>query len=418
MKTFIFGAGASIPFFNPILSTSYITSKVCDVTEWMRVMDKYRQNNGQNRMIIHHDAVVLLINKILEIKPNANFEEIAEIIDKVCSYGFDFAPDNNMMNLLLLIMENGFNPQNPRPFGPEWSDVPFLLREIIAEAILDLQNNHKHVDYQHLLNLQHNLIETVCTNDNEVSVMSLCYDDCVYDSLFGLGFENGFRPKNDNYMLQMDVEKFMHAFKAVYFPHGHLKFHFTDNDNVTFWHDSNNANDERWSGLNGVAVGSTLTVLSGKFAYNYNTFLSTGQTKDDGFNHLPYAIYYQRLAIDLFKSDIVYVIGYSFGDLHINRLLRSFLKLNPNNKLFVIDYYPYPITMVDEYQDPQNIITKIHDNFKTDWNLIVDGNGNRAPVNNADIDVLNNQGYGNLFDQVIFYKKGYADFLNEFGNVI
>lgn len=418
MKTFIFGAGASIPFFAPTLSTSYLTNKVCDINEWQRVMDKYKQNNGKNHIMLSHNVVIALISEILNIYSNANFEEIAEIIDKICSYGYDAVPTDNMMNLLLWIMKHGFNPQNSRPFGTEWSDVSFLLREIIAEAILDLQNNHKHANYQQLLDLQHDFIETVCTRDDEVSVMSLCYDDCVYDSLKGLGFENGFELTNQHYMFQINIEKFMHAHKAVYFPHGHLKFQFSDNDNVTFWHDSNTANDERWRGVDGAAIGSTLTVLQGKFAYNYNTFLSTGQTKDDGFNHLPYAIYYQRLAIDLFKSDTVYVIGYSFGDLHVNRLLRSFLKLNPNNKLFVVDYYPNPITMVDEYQDPHNIITKIHDNFKTDWNLIVDGNGNRAPVNQIDIDILNNQGYGNLFDQVIFYKKGYADFLNEFGKVI
>ena len=28
MKTFIFGAGASIPFFDPLLNTSYLTGKV------------------------------------------------------------------------------------------------------------------------------------------------------------------------------------------------------------------------------------------------------------------------------------------------------------------------------------------------------------------------------------------------------
>lgn len=85
-------------------------------------------------------------------------------------------------------------------------------------------------------------------------------------------------------------------------------------------------------------IGSTLLVLPGRFSYNWNTFLSTGQTKDEGLNHLPYAVYYQRLSIDLAKSDTVYVVGYSFGDDHINRLLRSFIKLNLNNKVYIVDF--------------------------------------------------------------------------------
>lgn len=230
------------------------------------------------------------------------------------------------MNLLISVMNTGFRPNNPIPFGVEWCDIPFLLREIIAESILDLQNQYKISDFQQLIDLQHKFIEAVCNIDDENSVMSLIYDDCVYDSQIGLGFEKGFSKIGQRYLRQISIDKFMHAKKVAYFPQGHLKFQFTDNDNVTFWSDSNQANEERWNGIKGIAVGSTLSVLPGKFAYNYNTFLSTGQTKDDGLNHLPYAIYYLRLAIDLFKSDTVYIIGYSFGDEHINRLLRSFLQ--------------------------------------------------------------------------------------------
>lgn len=248
--------------------------------------------------------------------------------------------------------------------------------------------------------------------------MSLNYDDCVYDSLIGLGFEKGFSKIDQRYLRQISIDKFMHAKKVAYFPHGHLKFQFTDNDNVTFWSDSNQANEERWNGIKGIAVGSTLSVLPGKFAYNYNTFLSTGQTKDDGLNHLPYAIYYQRLAIDLFKSDTVYIIGYSFGDEHINRLLRSFLQLNFQNKIIIVDYYPDTITMMDEYMNSNSIITKINQNLGAEWQIIVNQNNDKQPVNPNEIEQLNTRGYGNLFLQVLFYKKGYKEFLNEFNDII
>lgn len=418
MKTFIFGAGASIPFFSPTLNTSYLTSKICDKAEWDRVMDKYRKNNGKNHMLVSSDTVICVINQILSIQPNANFEQIAEVIDKISSYGYDGIPINNLMNILIHVMNTGFIPSNKRPFGTEWSDIPFLFREIIAEAILELQNNHKIADYTKLSKLQHDFIDAVCCKDDEVNVMSLNYDDCVYDSLFGLGFEKGFSNIDKHYLRQIDVDKFMHATKVVYFPHGHLKFQFTDNDNVTFWSDSNMANDKRWNGIDGSAIGSTLSVLPGKFAYNYNTFLSTGQTKDDGLNHMPYAIYYQRLAVDLFKSDTVYVIGYSFGDDHVNRLLRSFLQLSSTNKILIIDYYPKTITMVDEYKDTNNIISKINRNFETEWQIKYNPNKGSSPVNPNEIKKINTAGFGELFQQVFFYKKGYNEFLNEYSKVI
>ena len=369
-------------------------------------------------MILDSSTIMLVIESICKLQPTANFEQIAEVIDKISSYGFDKMPMNNMMNLLISVMNTGFRPNNPIPFGVEWCDIPFLLREIIAESILDLQNQYKISDFQQLIDLQHKFIEAVCNIDDEISVMSLNYDDCVYDSLIGLGFEKGFSKIDQRYLRQISIDKFMHAKKVAYFPHGHLKFQFTDNDNVTFWSDSNQANEERWNGIKGIAVGSTLSVLPGKFAYNYNTFLSTGQTKDDGLNHLPYAIYYQRLAIDLFKSDTVYIIGYSFGDEHINRLLRSFLQLNFQNKIIIVDYYPDTITMMDEYMNPNSIITKINQNFGTEWQIMINQNSDKQPVNPNEIEQLNTRGYGNLFLQVFFYKKGYKEFLNEFNDII
>lgn len=418
MKTLIFGAGASIPFFEPVLNTAYLTNKVCDKTEWDRVIKKVRDYKGKNLVIVESSIIMSIIDAIRNFQPTANFEQIAEVIDKISSYGFDKMPMNNMMNLLISVMNTGFKPNNSTPFGAEWSDVPFLLREIIAESILDLQNQHKATDFTKLIDLQHKFIKTVCNMDDEISVMSLNYDDCICDSLVGLNFEKGFLKIDQRYSRQIDIDQFMHAKKVAYFPHGHLKFQFTDNDNVTFWCDSNQANKERWNGINGVAVGSTLSVLSGKFAYNYNTFLSAGQSKDDGLNHLPYAIYYQRLAVDLFKSNIVYVIGYSFGDDHINRLLRSFLQLSTQNKIIVVDYYPNTITMVEEYKDSNNIITKINQNFGTVWQIIYNQNSGKQPANSMEIGKMNTHGYGYLFQQVLFYKKGYKDFLNEFNEII
>lgn len=418
MKTFVFGAGASVPFFNPILSTQYLTKQVNSKTAWENVIAKYKQNNGKNHILIDIDTIISLIKEINNIFPNANFEQIAEVLDKICSYGFDNVPTHNMNNLVISIFVRVLCGKCIKPFGCEWADVPFLFREIIAEAILDLQNNGKTPLYDKLLKLQSQMIQYVCDKDPYVNIVSLNYDDCIIDSIGGLGFEKGFSLTNEHYLRQLDIKKFMEAKKVVYFPHGQLKFQFTDNDNVTFWSDSNKANEERWARIDGVTLGSTVTVLPGKFAYNYNTFISTGQTKDDGLNHLPYAIYYQRLAIDLAQSDTIYVVGYSFGDDHINRLLRSFIKLNPMNKIVVVDFYPYKVYNTQENRDPNNIITKIYHYLGADWTVSYSEDTGITAYNEQDVNDINTKGYGKLCPQVIFYKKGYEEFLKEYNLVI
>lgn len=417
MKTIVLGAGASIPFFNPQLNTRYLTEKVCDLVEWQRVIAKYRNINPYTVITSPNDVVAIIL-QILEIRPKATFEQIAEIIDKISSFGYDSIPIHNMFNLLLCVMNQNANLQPQYNINYYWHHIPFLLREIIAEAIIDLENNHKSEKYDQLISLQREFIRTVCQKDNEISVMSLNYDDCLFESLDGLGFTNGFTQVTPRYAQQIDIYRFMHAKKVCYFPHGHLKFQFVDNDNVTFWDDSNQANEERWAGTTNSTIGSTLQLLNGTFSYNYNTFLTTGQTKDDIFNHMPYAIYYQRLAVDLFKSDIVYLIGYSFGDQHVNRLLRSFIELNPNNRIYIIDYYPNDVTMLDEQSHPNNMILKIYYYLGTKWQVMYTPGIGMSPANPLDIDNLNKCGYGELFKHVTFYKKGYEEFLNEFWSVI
>lgn len=419
MKTFIFGAGASIPFFDPVLSTSYLTSKILDDKEWKEVIDKYKSIKGRETIIADISLVLDLIETIKKLRPDANFEEIAEVMDKLASYGFDKIPNHNMFNTIIWVMNTGFRPSNGNPFGYELAMIPFLLREIIAKSIIDLQNNHRSKEYDELLSLQKDLISYVCQKDNKISVVSLNYDECVLKSLEGLGFEKGFKTNNERYLMQLDIVSFMKAQKVVYFPHGNLRFQFTDNDNITYWSNANVAERERWIGLGESGIGSTLTCLRGKFCYNYNTFISTGQTKEDGLNHLPYSIYYQRFGCDIFKSNSIYIIGYSFGDDHINRMLRSYIELSPENKIYIIDYYPKEVTGTEEYKDEKNFITKLYSVFGPEWGVMYNRDTQQTePINPDAIQNINSFGYGEIFKQIILYKKGYYEFLKEFKNVI
>ncbi len=414
MKTFLFAAGASVPYFeNPSLSTSYLTEKVKDINEWQRVIGKYKSITGQNVVIAQPQFIVKVINMILNFVPDATFEQIGEVLDKISSYSMDSIPSNRMMNLVQRVLLEIMNIPHKWPcIGMQ--EIPFLFREIIAESILELENNHKTRDYTQLLENQKAFI-AYAAKDEEASIISTNYDNCVPNSLDGLGFDTCFKPIDHRYLMQIDIHRFMNAPRVVYYPHGHLRFHFTDNDNVTYWRDSIMANNERWDGLASFAIGSTLTVTPGKYAYNFNTFITTGQTKDDSFNHLPYAIYYQRMACDIANSNTVYIIGYSFGDDHFNRLMKSFLKLKDTNKVVIVDYYHDAIGMVDEYMDQNNIISKICQVFGTEWSIIYDNTRHtKLPFNQPEVDRLNKDGFGEIFKNVYFYKKGYKDFLNEF----
>ena len=40
MNTILFGAGASIPFFDEFLTTTYITKQILDIANWEKVLKK------------------------------------------------------------------------------------------------------------------------------------------------------------------------------------------------------------------------------------------------------------------------------------------------------------------------------------------------------------------------------------------
>ena len=413
MVTFMFGAGASIPFFNPRLDTNYLTSKIMDFGEWQRLFNRYTKLIESNRIVTNANDVYRLMCIITKVRKNANFEEIAEILDKICSWGFDRLPQNTFLGSIVAVLGNGSWPV-PNVVDLGWSIVPVLLRQVIAESICELQNNHKISTYDELISLQTKFLIDASAEHDKSSIMSLNYDECVVNSAIPAGFDTCFCKDASMNGAVLDVHRFMSSKKTIYFPHGHTRFVYADNSNVLYFPDANKANDERWRRIESHMKGGQLQMLPGKFAYNFNTFLTTGQTKDDAMNNVPYCYFYHRFSIDVFASDIVFLIGYSFGDEHFNRTLPAFLQIDSKRRVVIVDYYPEAVTRRDEFQDPNNALTKIYSAFKRDWDFYTALDGKLEPTNQAEIDKINSLGYGYIFNQVLFYKKGYENFLNEY----
>lgn len=413
----MFGAGASRDFFKPALTTQYLTEAVKDHHNWARVINHYQAIKDSSIVVADPTGVISLINLILNTNPDFNFEQIAEVLDKLCSYWFDPCPMNTMLGSLESIFKKIYSTDVTWERCSGWDNIPFLFRQIIAEAILNLQDNYQSPDYNTLLLNQKTFIESLSKSGDDISLISLNYDETLANSIEGLGFDTCFGASQlPGQFNEIDINRFFNCRKIVYYPHGHVRFRFTDQLNVEYYRDGNFANQQRWVGLDSAMPGANMPVTKGKFAYNFNSFITTGQTKNDILNYLPYSVYYQRMAIDLFKSDKLFVIGYSFGDEHINRFLKSYLKSGQNKKVIIVDYYDKPITMIDEYQDSENIILKINNVFGPEWQVYVNTDGQKVAWNEQEIVNLNNSGFGQIFDKVYFYKKGYTQFLKDWIN--
>lgn len=413
MNTILFGAGASIPFFDPPLTTAYITDQILDIANWQEVFKKLTKANYNGYNLIGISEVKPVLCRLSSLKKRRfklNFEDIAEVLDKLSSYGFK-APQHNLLNTILSF----FKPTIT--ISAQWQHIPFLLREIIANTIIDMHKNHCISNYDKMISLQNDFIGHIQREDNCISLVSLNYDDIVPTSVDMLNdISCHFTDNTKRHKNTINIKDFFKSKTVAYFPHGNLRFVFTDELNVSYSKDIDQAEKERWDGL---FNRGTTNVVNSSFSYDFNTFITTGKTKDNAFNNMPYSIYYQRLATDFLNSSKIFIIGYSFGDIHLNRLLRSFLYTNNENKVYVIDKYDSMVTMIDEYTDNSNIITKIHDTFKPDWYIIFNNKlSQKSPHNQLEVNKINQEGYGEIFDRIIFYKKGYDQFLNEFHEVL
>lgn len=414
MITVLLGSGASIPFFDPPLTTSYLTNRICDSSRWDSMVREYRKYT--DNVIIEGSEIFHIISSLESIfhkcNINANFEVYAELIDKISSFGFDSIPGHNIMNTLLLILVKCYNYN----IGPEWKDVPFLLREIIVQAILELEDFCKVSDYDSLCFKKHNFIKALTDLDSKVSLVSLNYDNVLFDSIKGLGFQHCF-----NYaplagkMDFFDYFSFYNCDKVVYFPHGHTRFKRNSFDTIQYFDNPKEADQSRWLGLNENTFDALITLTGSTFAYDFNTFITTGQTKDTALNLSPYDAYYQRLAKDLWDADSLFIIGYSFGDEHINRLLHTFSYIKPNSNIIIVDCQNEDINLYKEVVKENGFIRKIYEVFQP---IIFFPNipdvSNYISQGTTEINEI---GCGQLMNHIYFYKKGFRDFLDEYNDM-
>lgn len=92
MLTILFGARASRDFFKLALTTQYLTDAVKDPNNWAVVIKRHKEIKGSSIVIVDSTEVIDLINLILGVNPKYHFEQIAEVLDKLCSYWYDPNP--------------------------------------------------------------------------------------------------------------------------------------------------------------------------------------------------------------------------------------------------------------------------------------------------------------------------------------
>ena len=400
----ILGAGASIPFYNPLLSTAHLTTVISDQNKWNNIVGRYTQIMGANTNMVSTQTVLQVLNNITQAHPNYNFEQIIELYDKISSFNFDPLPNSKILHDILLL----YGAAAPNIPNHVWDCVPFLFRQLITEEVADLHANHKTQNYNTLNQLQTDFVDNI-SNGHSLNIFTLNYDEIILDAIQNLNLENGFDNQG-----RFDVNRFLLSSKTISFPHGHSRFSF-DDDGILYHPTGQGANTYRLNNIAAINRTQTRYLTDSSYSYSFNTFISTGQQKEPTFDVNPYATYYQKFASDCLKANKIYVVGYSFSDPHFNRMLLNFLQISPLNKIVVVDYIQGQVNIATEFMNHGSLIQKMFSQLGVK-SLPMNNNGVNYLYGQEELD-LNNIGYAEIYPQIFLYKNGYDTFLSQFNAI-
>jgi len=403
----LFGAGASVPFFDPRLSTQFLTNTLSSATTWDMLLRRYCKLMKDTNEV-DPNIIAGVLARLSARTPKLNFEEVIEVIDKIASFNFD-SSDNKVFHTIL----SYFGAERDDPYCMVWDNVPFLCRQLIAEAIVGLEAIGKSREYNRLLTLQSDFFDFLVA-EGATYLVSLNYDEIIPESManakLGSLITTGFESADDEF----SVSSFFASKHTISYVHGHVRF-TKDDGGIVLQPDGATANKIRWEHLSDITLKQTRTLGDSKYAYNFNTFLVTGQSKESTFDENPYAAYYAKLARDVFSVDEIVLIGYSFGDNHLNRLFLNFLGIKSSNTVRIVTYHPDPIDMI---QDGTTEGSFIHSALQAaSINNIPLKTPNGDYKYSRQVEEINRVGYGALAPRLHMYKKGYDQFLEEFAVV-
>lgn len=406
----IFGAGASLQFFDPPMRTKELTDKVLDKNLWEDLIIRYQKvANGRDE--INKQAVFDLLDRMKKLKGDHNFEDFIEIADKVASYSFDKS-DEKIFHSVIKIFDgklcNYFNHHT-------WTEVPFLFRQLVSEQIGIFKQKNQRKDYLILSQQLGEFIQFLSIG-HDLSVFSLNYDDVLLEALntSKVILEDGFKHK------YFSPKDFLLGGSILAFLHGHARF-VLDSEGMYKYDSIIEANYQRLCKLYAANPNDTQYILNDSpNCYSFNTFIVTGRDKDTSFNINPYSAYYQRLAVDLLNSETVIIIGYSFQDPHINRMLRNYRKMSSKNQILVIDYISNPINILNSFPNGSSLIGRILDSSDVTSIGVKHNPTNHTYTYNGqdDINQINAHGYGSLCPQIAFCKIGIEAFLQNFKAIL
>ncbi|MBI5360168.1 MAG: SIR2 family protein [Planctomycetes bacterium] len=275
-------------------------------------------------------------------KLNANsshlcsFEEILHVLEMLVSYHFCFnlgAPKNPKLPLAHFV----------KPIDYEYfSNLPLLLeaKRNLFKVIADEINEKYMFNFPKKENEWFSLFWKNVSKKCPLDIFTLNYDDCIeksvdfYEDVY-ISTEKNFCKFDFSRLVATTLSRIMHVHGCILYGYPYTRqsdFIEEDFEDLCKFSTYEEA-QKTWF------YRSTNTAQSGEEAIMGP--IITGLRKTDKLLCEPYSSYYFLLHNAILQNSRLLVIGYSFGDNHVNNLLEKFSRIHgANRKIVIITLFP------------------------------------------------------------------------------
>jgi len=424
--TLLLGAGASTPFLcrdDVQLTTDYLTRALLGTNNWDAIVQEHNQHKKNPNVLdkLHAQDCYSVIQRIAQcLGQNSrfkivNFEYIIHLLDKISDYlsANGLYEYSNIDEILINFFGESDSTLQEYAFRKSdkggWRYAPFLAREVICRAILDLWDSKR---AQKGINSTASFISNLLACFRSVNIYSLNYDPLVYEAIknnraITTGFDQnkGFIP-----------ELFYGSQSVAAFVHGHVGF-IPLGKKMRLSDDYTGAQAERMRGVFDNSVNSTRYFDIGAKGVHYNTYLVTGLDKIDSFTENPFASYLHRFGKDIIESDYIALIGLSLGDHHLNAFMTNATYISNKKLFFVTKTDVDTIKNYFQYTNPNgNIIFRLWTLFRDSITVTPRQGSGPFPFQEhlkSLYDSLASKGYGKLTNHITLYVRGTEKFYEE-----
>jgi len=420
--TIIVGAGGSTPFLSikdSPLTTRLIAEALREDQRWKDVWKKFdsqrhirdsRTASWVKDKLELDEAFVLrdmLLRTLIGTRfCESNFEYLIHLMDKTSYYllaqrqyhqGVTMPVDQILqLDALLLGIEGTLHLKFPESHSDGWRYVPFLSREVVLETVIHAWNDLQGSRKEEVLELHRKFLRKAIQEYDQVRIYSLNYDPLLLEAIRPLAeYSTGFLDSG-----RFAPHEFGNTPGSLALFHGSAGF-VTQENEIMLRTDYNAAQKER---INDVVIRNHIGTFTSK-GLQANTYLVTGLGKSDHLTLSPYTTYLHRFAIDALDSDVICVIGWSFGDDYIKAFLTNLALERPRQQVVVVNR-----------KTKQELLSAAESEDKFLFDLAAT-TGDSFPYPSLPFQHLaedvRKSGFGQFSDHTWFYGKGTKDFYDE-----